>query len=424
MYGAEELHQVCQRSFFSYWRFAGPMKILRVIISLDPEGGGPSEGIRRLTEALTRAGHVQEVMTLDSPDAPFVRTFPGKVHALGRPKRRLPQGSGRIWERFGYTPGAISWLKERAYQYDAVIVSGLWNYGNTAARFGLVNYRGPVLVFVHGMLAPWLKEFNSPVKHWAKQVSWFFNEGRLLARADRVLFTSSEEMVTARNTFWPYQINDHVISYGTGDAPAREHKHDLAFRRQCPSLGAKRYLLFLSRVYPKKGCDLLIEAFAKYASRMPDVDLVIAGPDQVGWAAELKRLAQSRGVGERVHWPGMVTGDAKWGAYYNADAFVLPSHHENFGIVVAEAMACAKPLLISDKINIWRETLEDGASFVEPDDQEGTDRLFERYVNASELTRAAMGSFARASFLKRFHIDNVARDLVALIERVKLERSC
>jgi glycosyltransferase involved in cell wall biosynthesis len=398
------------------------MKILRIIISLDPAGGGPSEGIRRLTEALSRAGHTQEVATLDAPEAAFLSTFPGKVHALGRPGRSLPQGSGRIWQRFGFTSGATQWVRDNRDNYDAVIVSGLWNAGNLVARLGLRGYKKPTLVFIHGMLAPWLREFNSPLKHWAKQASWLINEGVLLKNADRVLFTSEEEMLTARGSFRPYRLREEVVSYGTADAPGPADRFSKLFREQFTDVGQRKFFLFLSRIYPKKGCDLLISSFAKYASQMPDMDLVIAGPDQIGWGDKLKKQATQLGVGSRVHWPGMLHGDLKWGAYHASEAFVLPSHHENFGIVVAEAMACGKPLMISDKINIWRETLEDGASLVEPDTADGTDRLFERYLRLTNSEVRKMGENARSSFLSRSHIDNVAHDLVALIEQVQAEK--
>jgi glycosyltransferase involved in cell wall biosynthesis len=399
------------------------MKILRIIISLDPAGGGPAEGIRRLTEALARAGHTQEVVVLDAPDAPFLADFPGKVHALGRPGRNLPQGGGKIWERFGFTPGAARWVKENRDNYDAVIVSGLWNYGTAVGRFGLSGYDKPVLVFVHGMLAPWLKEFNSSLKHWAKQASWLVNEGVLLNRSDRVLFTSEEEMITARDSFRPYRLRERVVSYGTGDAPYPIDSFIKAFKARVPNVAHRRFFLFLSRIYPKKGCDLLISSFAKYAARMPNYDLVIAGPDQIGWTFELQEQAARLGISDRIHWPGMVTGDAKWGAYHACEAFVLPSHHENFGIVVAEAMACAKPLLISNKINIWRETEEYGASIVESDTAHGTDRLFERYLELSEAQIADMGKSSRQCFLERFHIDNVAADLIELVKQVQVEKS-
>ena len=92
----------------------------------------------------------------------------------------------------------------------------------------------------------------------------------------------------------------------------------------------------------------------------------MAGPDQVGWQADLMELAKRCGVENRVHWLGMLTGSLKWGAYRCADALILPSHQENFGIVVAEAMACGTPVLISDKVNIWREVLGAGAGLVAP----------------------------------------------------------
>src|SRR6185369_13539161 len=129
-----------------------------------------------------------------------------------------------------------------------------------------------------------------------------------------------------------------------------------AFFAAFPALKGRQFLLFLGRVHPKKGCDLLIRAFAKSLDKIaPDMDLVMAGPDQVNWVPELKALTKRLGVDNRVHWPGMLTGALKWGAFHSADALVLPSHQENFGIAVAEAMACCTPALISDKVNIWRE---------------------------------------------------------------------
>jgi len=398
------------------------MKILRIIISLDPAGGGPGEGVRRLTDALSRVGHTQEIVVLDDPEASFLKDFPGTIHALGKSGRRLPQGSGKIWERYGFTAGAVKWVKENRDRYDAVIVSGLWNYGTVLGRLGLSGYKKPVLVFIHGMLAPWLREFNSPIKHWSKQLMWLANEGVLLNRADRVLFTSEEEKISARGQFWPYNINERVISYGTDDAPKPSEYFENIFRDKISELKDRKFFLFLSRIYPKKGCDLLIDSFAKIANENPDIDLVMAGPDQIGWTKELKSQALNLGVSNRIHWPGMLTGDLKWGAYHSCEAFVLPSHHENFGIVVAEAMSCGKPLLISNKINIWRETEEDGASIVEDDTAIGTDNLFKKYLAMSDDDKLLMGSNARNSFLKRFHIDNVVNDLVCLITEISMEK--
>ena len=108
-----------------------------------------------------------------------------------------------------------------------------------------------------------------------------------------------------------------------------------------PELRGRRILVYLGRIHQKKGCDLLIRAFARVATVDPSLHLVMAGPDQTGWVAQLKDLAARLGVMSRVSWLGMVTGDDKWSALYAAEALVLPSHQESFGIVVAEALGSA-----------------------------------------------------------------------------------
>ena len=87
----------------------------------------------------------------------------------------------------------------------------------------------------------------------------------------------------------------------------------------------------------------------------------MAGPDQQNWSSELQGMAQEAGLSDRVHWPGMLTGYAKWGAFYASEAFVLPSHQENFGIAVAEALGCGRGVLLSDKVNIAAQIVADGA---------------------------------------------------------------
>ena len=127
-----------------------------------------------------------------------------------------------------------------------------------------------------------------------------------MQHASAALFTCEEEMILARGQFWGHPYRERVARYGCGAPDAAG-----------PPALDRPYLLFLGRLHPKKGCDLLIRAYAAVA---PDIDLVIAGPDQVGWMDELKNLAHRLGVGGRIHWPGLLTGPAKWGALRGAEA--------------------------------------------------------------------------------------------------------
>jgi glycosyltransferase involved in cell wall biosynthesis len=180
-------------------------------------------------------------------------------------------------------------------------------------------------------------------------------------------------------------------------------------------LHSKRLFLFLSRIHEKKGCDLLIDAFAAVAQRDPRLHLVMAGPDQTGWQKPLSARAAQLGVADRITWTGMLSGDMKWGAYRAAEAFVLPSHQENFGIVVAEALACALPVLISDKVNIWREIDGDQAGLIEADTLRGTQSLFERWLALEPEAREQMRGNALSCFTRRFEIHGAVDSLYRAI---------
>jgi glycosyltransferase involved in cell wall biosynthesis len=178
-------------------------------------------------------------------------------------------------------------------------------------------------------------------------------------------------------------------------------------------------LLFLGRVHVKKGPDLLLRAFAQTLAKRPDareVRLIMAGPYDHAYGQQMVGLAQSLGLNEHIIWTGLITGDVKWGAFRSSDAFILPSHQENFGVAVAESLACGLPVLISNQVNIWREIEEGGAGFVEPDNLEGTERLLDRWLASDRSAWAAMRRSARSCFEGRFDIKRTAENLLRAIQ--------
>jgi glycosyltransferase involved in cell wall biosynthesis len=386
------------------------MKILHVIASANLADGGPIEHAVRVGEALARRGHRQDFATIDPPGFAPNAEIPARVFALGSPNPPRKGLIARLRRKLNYAPRAIPWLRNNASAYDVVIVSGLWNFAIIAATRALAGGPTPYVVFTHGMLDPWFTQ-KYPLKSAIKQLLWFVNEGVLLRHADRVLFTCEEERRLGRTSFWPYRARERVVAFGTADAPMNIEAQRAAYHAAVPALGGRPFLLFLSRIHEKKGIDQLIEAFQAIGANHPDLDLVIAGPDSAGLQATLERRVASLGLAQKVHWPGMLKGDAKWGAFRGCEAFVLPSHQENFGIVVAEAMSCERPVLISNKVNIWREIEKDGAGLVGADDQAGVTTLLRRFLDMELPARKIMGERARASFLSRFHIDRAAEDL-------------
>jgi glycosyltransferase involved in cell wall biosynthesis len=384
------------------------MRILNVISSVDPAGGGPIEGLKQHAQVHARRGVAVEVACLDDPNAPWVAEFPASVHALGPARFSTP------FLPYRYAPRFLPWLRSRAADFDAVIVHGLWQYHAFAAWRVLRNGRIPYYVFTHGMLDPWFKR-TYPLKHLKKWLYWPWADYRVLRDAKAVLFTCEEERILARQSFWLYRCREAVVGFGTTEGDGDHERQRSAFLAAFPALRGKRTLLFLSRIHPKKGCDSLLAAFARVASSDPALQLVMAGPDQVGWQRQLVAQAQSLGIAERVTWTGMLTGDLKWGAYRAAEVFVLPSHQENFGVVVAEALACGLPALISDKVNIWREVEADGAGIVASDDVPGTSKLLDTWLRMDQQQRSRMAQQALECFRRHFDVHTAVDRLDELL---------
>jgi glycosyltransferase involved in cell wall biosynthesis len=378
------------------------MKILRCVRSLDPATGGPVESIKQSSAALAKRGHDVEIVSLDAPGAPWLREFSGTVQGLG-------PGRGS----YGYSPRFMPWLKDRHSQYDAVIVHGLWQYTSFGAWRALRESNTPYFVFPHGMLDPWFNR-TYPLKHIKKLFYWPWAEYRVLRDAAAVLFTSEQERLLARESFSPYRCNEVVVNYGTAApvvdlANARED-----FLNAFPQTRGKRLLLFLGRLHEKKGCDLLIQAFAEIAD--PTTHLVIAGPSgDRDYVARLQRLAADRAGS--VAFTGMLRDQRKWGALAAADAFILPSHQENFGIAVAEALACGIPVLLSNQVNIWREIVDDGAGFVDEDNVTGITRLLRRWLDAPAAEQEKMRAAARHCFARHFEINRATDSLLSILQK-------
>ncbi|HEY0786498.1 MAG TPA: glycosyltransferase, partial [Acidobacteriaceae bacterium] len=371
------------------------MRLLHVIHGLSPADGGPPENLRQLALAYIQVGVEIEVLTQDAPDAPYLANYPFRVHSLGAPSNS-----------YGYRPRLLSWLRAHVDQFDGVVVEGMWQYNGPAVRQAALG-RVPYIVFTHGMLDPWFQR-TYPLKHIKKYLYWFAAQYTVMRDAYRVVFTTELEQELSTRSFWPHAWRGVVVPLGTNRPEGDAGQQMESFYARCSGARDRRYLLFLGRIHQKKGCDLLIQAFARVAADDPEVDLVVAGPDQVGLQARLQELAAAEGIGHRIHWPGMLQGDAKWGAFRAAEAFILPSHQENFGIAIAEAIACAKPVLISNKINIWHYVTEDRVGFVEEDTVDGTERLLRCWLTLPTDEKAAMIARTDECFETRFSMRNCA----------------
>jgi len=365
------------------------------------------EGVRQITPHLADLGATTTVASLDPPDAPWLKDQPFQAIGLG------PVAGG-----YGYRRGLPPRIRALAQQHDVVIIHGTWQYHAFATWRALHGTTIPYFVYTHGMLDPWFKR-TYQLKHLKKWAYWPWADYRLLRDAKAVLFTTEQERLLARQSFWLYRANERVVGYGTSAPPGNAEQQRELFLSIFPQLRSQRILLFLSRIHPKKGVDLLIEAFAAVAPRDPRLQLVIAGPDQVGWQAQLQQRAAALGLADRITWPGMLSGDLKWGAFRAAELFCLPSHQENFGIVVAEALACGLPVAIAEQVNIASEVEAAAAGLVHADTKAGTTDVLRQWLALSAVEKVQMGSRGARLFSERFDFTSVARNLLPVLHEAR-----
>lgn len=415
------------------------MKILRVISSMNPVSGGPCQGIRYLVPELEAMGVQNEIVCLDPPDAAFLKRDNLTIHALG-PAR----------SNWAYSPNLHQWLEHNISRFDCVIQHGMWQYTGYAL---LRHYKNLLIrglcpkwyIYPHGMLDPWFQQDKSrrlkALRNW---IYWKVIERRVVQSADALLFTCEEEMQLGVTTFKPFRPRKvENVGYGIPVPDGEPRAQTQAFYRTYPELEGKRFLLFLSRIHPKKGLDVLLQAYAQnlLANDSDGLTLVVAGPcADVSYWNKLQQLAVSLGLqtnalpfpgaGSSINqkyaaempkpspivWAGMLTGFPKWGALRAAQAFILPSHQENFGISAVEALACGTPVLISKRVNIHMDILSENAGLVEDDSVSGVSNLLCRWRQLCSSAIEEMRLAAKSCYQKNFSAHSAAEKLKAFLE--------
>jgi len=382
------------------------MRILHVIPSVDPATGGPAEGLRQLCHIYEMGGHEVDVASLDSPESIKQFNFPTRVFGLGPG-----------WGIYGYSRRAAPWFKDNLANYDVVFINCIWQFNTLAAYRALAGTNIPYAVFTHGMLDPYFRR-NFPLKHIKKLIYWHFFLQKILSGASTVLFTCEEEKILARQSFPNYRVRETVVPYGIFPPDCDLTPAALEFTDRWPEVRGKRIAISIGRIHPKKGLDILIEGFSRILSENSDWHLVIAGPDQIGLQKDLEALADKLGVRKRITWTGMLKGSLKWGALAASEVFVLPSHQENFGIVVAEAMACSLPVILSDKVNIWREILNHWAGLVCEDTIDGFDAALRRWLALTPDQIEAVRGRSKICFDELFNYRSTSQRALEIVESV------
>ena len=324
------------------------MRILHVIADLDRERGGAGSACLGMAKLMARQGHEVRIVTTD-------RGYDsGHVQDAGLGIEALP---GSFPAFFGTSWAMRRRLREIVPETDVVHVHALYLFHDWAAASCCWRYDKPYIVMPHGALDPYIYDRH----RWRKAIVEVAFQNEVSRRAAGLHYTTGEECRLAHaNT-----VNRHgcIVPLGIQLDLFDNLPRPDVLRARYPKIGSRRVVLFLGRLSFKKGVDIAIRAFSEIIRERDDVFLVIAGPDD-GMRAKAEGLIAECGISERSLFTGMVIGDEKRMVLGGSDIFVLPSQSENFGISVVEAAASGIPVVISDRVNIWREFHEAGAGLV------------------------------------------------------------
>jgi len=382
---------------------------------MNPKSGGPSQGIRNYYPSLLKAGIIQDIICLDDENEDYDVTDPFKIIKMGKG-----------FTSFQFSSKLDSWLEKNASHYDFIIVHGIWQYHNYAVYKALKKNKikklsiPQVVIIPHGMLDPYFQ--NAPdrkLKALRNKFIWFLTEKKAINAANAIFFTCEEELRLAKSTFKNYKPKKEInIGYGIHKPPVFHIDMKAGFEKKCPEIINKPYWLFLSRIDIKKGIDLLIIAYNELKSEghiLPE--LVIAGPNQSMYAQKMIKLGQEN---TQIHFPGMLNGNAKWGAFYLCDTYVLASHQENFGISIVEAMACKKPVLITKSVNIWKEITDGSAGWaMSSPSSDSIKKHLLKILNLSSDELKQTGKNAFELFEDKFIAGKNAENFISFLNKLK-----
>jgi glycosyltransferase involved in cell wall biosynthesis len=385
------------------------MRILQVLNSLDPADGGPPAVVLRLSAALATEGAEVTIYSTERAgrESDIERTLQG-IPGIEKVHRHSEICDSRFDCLFG--EAARAFLRREGKQFDLVYVHGLWRPPLQAILRESIHQNLPFVVTPHGMLARWALAQKPLRKRVALALLW----RRLIGRS---LFVHALTPAEA-NDFRALGIEApvEVIPNGCFLEEMGELPPPGTFRARHPEVGGQPYILFLARLHYVKRADLLVRAFAKVAARVPDVKLVVAGPD-FGTRALIEETVVRQGLKERVFLPGPLYGKEKYAAMADAICFCQSSVYETFSMSILEAMACGLPVVVTKGCN-FDEIKDSGAGLVVDDDDGGENALADALgtICTNEAFRAQAARRARELVVEKYTWPIVARRLLTLLE--------
>ena len=384
------------------------MRILHVVSSTNPKYGGVIESIK-LKNVVYKTLKVKcEILCFDQINDKWLKDkrLP-IVHCVGSKKLSIRKYSNLFF-----------WLDKYIANYDLIICDGLWQFTNFAVWKMATKYNIKYQVIVHGMLDPW---FNTYIfKYIKKLLFWLLIQHRVLCDADLVLFTSKEEKnLSKKSNFYFYNFKKDILSYPIDKSQYKFSRNNNSFLSKFPKLKQKKIILYLGRIDKKKGLDLLIKAFDTVIKKNNDdkkIHLVIAGPYEKSFYIKMINLINDLKLDKFATFTGPLYNKLKWDAFNSCQIFCLPTHQENFGITIAESLSVGKPIITTNKTNIWKILKSYNAGFISNDDYNGLVKSLIKWNLLKKNEYKRMSKNSLKCFRENFYKDTVVKDFKRILK--------
>jgi glycosyltransferase involved in cell wall biosynthesis len=383
------------------------IKVLRIIGTIDPARGGPSKTVIESSIVLNRKGFKVDILTANKKGSNFFKSKEIRV---------INKGS-MLNNEYGLSLSLFLWLLRNRNEYDYFIIHGVWRFYTLAARILL---KKKYYVFIHGQLDPFFSE--DFFKRILKQIYWVCFEKKNLLCANSILLTSEGEKQSLKKTFVNTDgIKKTILRYGIIKPKINKKLILKKFYKKFPNFKNKNFYLFLGRFHEKKGCEILIESVKKMGKHFKS-SILLAGPmTGAPYEKKIKNLIQKYKLQEKIILSDMLSGDLKWGSIQASKAMVLSSHGENFGISLAESLCLGKPVLTTDKVNIFKEILNFNAGYVAKNRIDSFIKILKKYDNLNKTELKKLSNNSINCFNKNFDLSVNKNSLYnLLIKNIKV----
>jgi glycosyltransferase involved in cell wall biosynthesis len=313
---------------------------------------------------------------------------------------------------FKYSRPLANWLDANVKSFDVVHIHAVFNHASLAAARGCLKHGVPYVIRPLGTLDPWSMK-QKPVR---KKLFWSLVGRKMLREASAIHYTAQAELSAAEGLLGLTRGMVVPLGIDGSDFPV----HD---QISCNSLGvADPYVLVLARLHPKKGLDVLIQAFLELgkSGRFPEWRLVIAGDGDEHYVASLRQMVTDRGGNGVVIFRGWIEGQEKKSVLRNASLLALPSRQENFGLCVLEALSQGIPVIVSPEVNLAKDIDAAGAGWISTVDVSALEKCLADALS-NEEERVKRGC-AGKSFSRSFEWNKIAESLESMYVSVVATR--